>query len=228
MTTLPIERALIDRTFWLRWILATTISTIIGGAASGALVLAAEYRFADVTSPWTGAFALATANAVAFGFRGAALGSAQWIVLRRAIARPGGWVAATTGGWAAGGIVSGILGGAFGGALTGVGPDYGPIGVAIAFAGGIAFLILPGLLQWLVLRRQVEQAGWWVPAQAVSLLAATAVFFPAMLVAGRAMGWEFPSAQAWGFSGALAGLLDGAIGGAVLVWLLRQPISQAA
>ncbi len=214
----------VGRGFWLQWVLATAIGFIIGGAISGVLVLAAETQFANVTSPWTGAIALATADAVAFGLHGAALGSAQWLVLRNVIARPGGWVVATAGGWAAAGIVSGILGGAFGGALTGVGPDYGYIGVVIAYASGFASLLLPGFVQWLALRRQVERAGWWVLAQALSILAAIAVAFPAMLVAGRAMGWEFPSAQAWGFAGVLAGLIDGAITGAVLVWLLRQPV----
>jgi hypothetical protein len=43
-----------------------------------------------------------------------------------------------------------------------------------------------------------------------------------MLVVGLAMGWEFPSSQAWGFGGVLAGLIYGAITGAVMLRLLRQ------
>ncbi len=224
-----IARTNIGTGFWFRWVIATTIGALIGGAVSGALVLAAEHRFADVTSPLVGAVVLAMANAVAFGFRGAALGIAQWSVLRQSLARAGGWIIATAGGGAVGGIVSGVVGGTFGGALTGVGPDYGSLGVALAFAGGVtSLLILPGLLQWLVLRRQVERAGWWVAAQALSFLTATAIAFPVMAVVGRAAGWEFPSARAWGMGGTLAGLIDGAITGAVLIRLLRQPVPEAA
>ena len=215
-------------TFWMRWVIATTFGFIIGGAISGALVMAGEIRFASVTSPWIGATALAAAEAVAFGLHGAVLGGAQSFAMRSSVVRPGRWFLATTGGWAAAGILSGILGGAFGGALTGVGPDYGRIGRVIAFAGGITFLIFPGLLQWLALRREAPRAGWWIPAQALSFLAATAVSFPAMMVIGRAVGWDFPSAPAWGLMGIVAGLIYGAISGALLIRLLRQPGSEPA
>lgn len=218
-----VNRNNVGRGFQLRWMIATTIGFVIGGAVSGSLVNAAEIRFASVTSAAIGAMALAAAEAVAFGLHGAALGSTQWFVLRNAIARPGVWIAANAVGWAAAGIVSGILGGAFGGALTGVGPDYGRIGVVIAYASGIATLLLPGFFQWLVLRRQVERAGGWVLAQSLSFLAAIAIAFPIMLAVGRAMGWEFPSAQAWGFLGVLAGLIYGSLTGAVMARLLGRP-----
>jgi hypothetical protein len=95
--------------------------------------------------------------------------------------------------------------------------------VVVTAAGSIAaFLVLPGLLQWLVLRRLVERAGRWVSAQALSFLAGTALAFPVMVVVARAMGWSLPSAQAWGLSGALMGLIVGASTGAVLVQLLQQ------
>src|SRR5262245_56187493 len=98
--------------FWLAWVIATAIGFIIGGAVSGTLVLAAEYRFANVTSTVIGAISLAAAEAVAFSLHGAVLGCAQWFVLRNAIARPGLWIVATADGSAAGCIVNGILGGA--------------------------------------------------------------------------------------------------------------------
>jgi hypothetical protein len=108
--------------------------------------------------------------------------------------------------------------------MTGVGPDAGLAGLVVTFLGsGVALVMLPGLLQWLVLRRQVEQAGWWVLASAVMFFVANGLAFLVMVVVARALGWGLPSAQAWGLSGALAGLLSGAITGAVLVRLLRQP-----
>ncbi len=218
-----------ERSVWLRWVIATAIGSIIGGAMSGAVVFGGETRFADVTSPMIGVIAMASTDVVAFGLYGAVIGIAQWLALRRAIARSGWWVAATTGGWAIAGIVSGALSGTFGGRLTGVGPDAGSIGVAVSVAGSIAALFfLPGTLQWLVLRRQARRAGWWVLAYAGGFLVAVAVSFPVMLIVGRAAGWNFPSAQAWSLAGLLVGLIDGAITGAVLVWLLRQPVTGAA
>jgi hypothetical protein len=218
----------LGRSFWLRWMIATTIGFVIGGAVSGALVNAAEVRFAGVTSALIGAIALASADAVAFGLLGAALGSAQWFVLRDVFAWPGTWIAANAGGWAAAGVVSGILGGAFGGALTGVGPDYGRIGVVIAYGSGFGSLLIPGFFQWLALRRQVKRAGWWVAAQFLSFLAANAVAFPIMLVASGPLGWELPSAQAWGFLGILAGLIYGSLTGAVMARLLGRPRPSAS
>jgi len=129
------------------------------------------------------------------------------------------------------GILSGALAGVFGGGLTQVGPDAGPIGIAVTIVGSIAaVLFLPGLFQWLGLRRLVEGAGGWVLAQAVSFLVGIALAFPVMVVVARAMGWNLPSAEAWGLGGALTGLIGGAITGSVLVRLLHrrlQPIAAA-
>ena len=77
--------------------------------------------------------------------------------------------------------MSGTLAGAFGGTLTGVGPDVGYIGVAVAFAGGLAFLLLPGVSQRLVLRGRVARPGRWVAAHALSFLAASLLGFPIMI-----------------------------------------------
>jgi hypothetical protein len=212
-----------ERRFWLRWVLATALGSFLGGAVSGAVVLSGELRFAPVSSSFRSASVMALTEAVAFAAQGATVGMAQGLVLRHSLARSGWWGGATTGGWAAAGTLSGVLAGAFGGGLTHVGPDAGPLGVVVTAAGSIAaFLLLPGLWQWLVLRRLVERAGRWVLVSAGSCLAGTAIAFPVMVVVARAMGWPLPSAQAWGLSGALTGWIGGAITGAMLVQLLRQ------
>ena len=74
-------------------------------------------------------------------------------------------------------------------------PDVGLI-AGVALYGTVA-----GLMQWLVLRRQVARAGWWV-------LACTLGWVVAVPVGdlGGPPGWA----------------VYGAITGAVLVWLLRQ------
>jgi hypothetical protein len=218
-----------ERRWWFRWVLLTTLGSLFGGAVSGALESLGETRFDDVTSPLLGALVLLVTTAVPFGVQGAAIGLAQGIALRHVLARSGWWVIATGGGWAIGGAISGSLAGSVGGAVTGVGPDAGWVGFVITFTGsGIALLFLPGIFQWLVLRRQVERAGWWVLASAGTLFVANGLAFLVMVVIARALGWGLPSAPAWGLSGLLAGLLGGALTGAVLVRLLRQPVAAVA
>ncbi len=71
----------------------------------------------------------------------------------------------------------------------------GYVGVAV---GGVVVRVL----QWLVLRRQVGRAGWWVLASTV----------------GWAVGGHVGGTLGW----AVLGAVYGAITGSVLVWLLRQ------
>ena len=225
---MQVERTRVGWSLWLRWVLATALGFLIGGAVSGAVVSGGETRWALVTSPLVAALVLAVTEVVAFGVHGAAVGIAQGITLQHSMARSGWWVVATTGGWAVGGAISGSLAGVFGGTLTGVGPDAGPAGIVVTVAGSVAaFVFLPGVLQWLVLRRQVGKAGWWVLASAVSFFVAVGLSFPLIVALARLQGWNLPSAQAWGLGGALAGALYGAMTGAVLVRLLRQPVSAA-
>ena len=111
------------------------------------------------------------------------------------------WVLASTVGWAVGGTVGEAVGG-------GLSRDINVAGYVSVAVGGIA----AGVLQWLVLRRQVARAGWWVLASAVGWVVGG-------LMAGIAagiVGWV------------VAGAVYGAITGPVLVWLLRQPVPAAA
>ncbi len=71
---------------------------------------------------------------------GAAIGTAQWLVIRRGLRSAGWWIPATSAGWALAGIVAGILSGLMGGAVTGVGRDVGVWGFVVAAAVGILAL----------------------------------------------------------------------------------------
>jgi hypothetical protein len=66
-------------------------------------------------------------------------------------------------------------------------------------------------MQWLVLRRRIASAGWWVLASIVGWVIGIAVFL--------AVGWFV--AWAVGFA------VVGAITGGALVRLLRQPAAEA-
>ncbi len=92
------------------------------------------------------------------------------------------------------------LGAVAGGALVVIGP--GRIDPDTALLAGVGLYgFLAGVLQWLVLRRHVARAGWWVPANILGWIAA----IPAGDINGPP-GWA----------------LYGAITGAVLVFLLRR------
>ena len=75
-----------------------------------------------------------------------------------------------------------------------------------------------GILQWLVLRGKVSRAGWWVLASTVGW--------------GLSMGMSIAIPSGETEEGGLlslvvTGAVMGAITGAALVWLLRQPVPEA-
>lgn len=96
----------------------------------------------------------------AFILSGAVIGGAQWLVLRRQIAMPVKWVWATALAWpvaygAAGlGVVVLVV------AYLGEGITFGVILFSV-FAFGCAGAIL-GAAQWLILRKRVRRAGFWI------------------------------------------------------------------
>ena len=94
------------------------------------------------------------------------------------------------------------------------GPDWsadpgGDVGFVVAVAAGGTVL---GVLQWLVLRRQVARAGWWVLASSVG-----------WVMGGLASGITNTTAG-W----AVLGIVYGAITGIVLVWLLAAGTAAVA
>ena len=74
--------------------------------------------------------------------------------------------------------------------------------------------IVAGLSQWLVLRRQVHRAEWWVPASIIGFVAAGGVGTVLDVVTGNRAG-----------SFAAIALMP-ALTGFVLLWMLRWPIPE--
>jgi hypothetical protein len=134
---------------------------------------------------------------------GASLGTVQWLVLRRQVSRSGWWVLAST------------VGGAVGGAMALVVDEAQIFAIVLAMFGASV-----GIAQWLVLRRQVARAGWWVLA---SIVVGGAVGGAVDLVLGGTRGWDlFVVIMLLPVGGVVALAGYGAITGGVLVWLLRQ------
>lgn len=122
-------------------------------------------------------------------------GAVQYRLLHRYLPRMSGWVVATTGGW--------LLG-----VLLVIMPDWlhwrnGYRDLDLAFLSmGLAI----GVAQWLLLRRRLSHAGWWIAANVVGwgLLA---------LLTGDTL-------DGYGFL--LLGLLPASVTAAVLALLMKQ------
>jgi len=198
----PQSHAPVGWTFWLQWVLANAVAGFVGGRLGG-LVVAVAWAVSWIDWLRDGAMPEAKAVFMSLPVFGALIGIAQWFVLWGRIRQSGWWVLAT--------IVGGIVGAAV------VSPVVLAIGEAVlgAFREGMAkalfgalvgtvFGASVGIMQWLVLRRQVY----------------------------RAEGWVLASTVAWAVSGAVGtavvvGIILGAFTGIPLLWLLRHPVPEA-
>ncbi len=177
------------RNLWLLW---------IGASAAGMLLgLAAALYVGAAIFPIFGNAATDVAIGICVG---AGIGTTQWFVLKRHITGAIWW-------WIPAGAIAGfgILAAAIG--AFGI-PRASMAATGIAVAGGAA----TGALQWLILRKKVAWAGWWIPACAGSwglcLLAVNTTPFGG------------------GDGGAILAIVTGvtvpgAITGGTMVWLLR-------
>ena len=203
------ERTPVDWRLWLQWMLASTVGWAVGGGLSGSL----------------GSIQVGYVGGMTVGATGA--GVLQWLVLRQRIARAGWWVLATM-------LSSAVVGGLIvamgfvGGKAWGATWSADPGRVVGGLAGMGLFGTVLAALQWLVLRRQVARAGWWVLAGGVGWVAGAPL--GAVLGGGLSgvLGWSGSGASDWALTWAGVGAVYGAITGRVLVWLLHQPAPAAA
>ncbi len=116
-------RTQIGWTFWFQWILATTLGWLVGWVVLGEVGI------------------------------GAAIGVAQWLVLRREVSNAGWWILASTVAWFVGWeiIVAGLV--------VSPGADL----ISSLIVGAVVGLFL-GAGQWFVLRRWTHYASLWIPA----------------------------------------------------------------
>ena len=149
------------------------------------------------------------ASAKAFGslsFVCAAIipGTLQWLLLKRKASGMGWWAPLSSVGLAAGYFL-----GMLPVSMAGVGgPQVAPL-----FALGFALMgAVPGILQWLLLRRRVSGAGWWVMASSIGMVGCGMTFI------GLTRGAEVHIV--WG--GIAGGAVYGAATGGLLNWLLRS------
>jgi hypothetical protein len=207
-----------EHRLWSHWVFANLIGEFVGLGVAGALGAAVTLAFGNVTGIST-LIMMALALIVAATVEGAAVGLAQWWVLRHYLPALTwrAWVLATTLGAIAAWVI-GMLLGAAGGDFFGSGESAAALVVGAALGPVVGALL--GLFQWLALRRYVQNAVWWVLANAAAWTAGMAVIFVATSIVQE----DTPVAAVaatWAVSGILAGVVVATIHGLVLVRLLR-------
>lgn len=201
---------------WLQWVLASIlgygIGTTIGNALANLIpAMTCTQSFSDTFIDRLTNIACIQPSlslmliVVVLGLVG---GFMQWLVLRHRIGRVGWWVPASGFGFPIALVVA-----------DGVGRR---VEIATPILMGVLFGVLSGILPWLVLRRQVARAGWWVPAHLLGSLVGGAMGIIAFHVMGLIGFYQFP----WTAAGAMFGAGLGAITGITLVWMLRLSFSE--
>ncbi|MCY3896536.1 MAG: hypothetical protein OXG17_08710 [Chloroflexi bacterium] len=196
------------RRSWLAWIAATTIGWAVAEVLYRTLV--EEIPF---TSLLRGGIGVGVFMAVF-----------QALVLRRHLGRPVRWILAS-------GVVAVLASPVEASALANVYTAYGP-GAAFAASMALTSLavgLLAGTLQWLVLRRHVKRAAWWIPASALAMVAGMPLAgFAAMLalaILDVFSGIDIDPSVLGLAHGLAAAITYAAITGYTLLRLFRSPLS---
>ena len=135
---------------------------------------------------------------------GVPLGLAQWLVLRRLIPLSPLWVLAFPVGW----VLSMLVPVAIPASLWQIVDSESAITLTILY---IVMGAVIGLPQWLMLRRRLTKAAWWILGSSVGM----GLGFALVLVTGFINRSEF-----WSYT--VVVLVYGIATGAILLWLLRQ------
>lgn len=185
---------------WWRWTIWTAAGELAGFAVP-ALVMAA-----GTVGGWNDSVQVGAAVAVG-AVEGAVLGLAQWQALCRflpAISRLS-WVVATAFGAMTAYLLAMI-------AVALIGATTIPLWIVVVACVliGAGFLLSIGVPQWLVLRRHLPRAGWWIVANAVAWPLGVAVPF-----VGLAMVPDGAPFWTWAGAGIVSGLLMGVVVGAL-------------
>ncbi len=109
---------------------------------------------------------------------GLAIGILQWYTIRQRFKAAWRWIVASTLGWALGAALILFL-----------------VPAEAAFLAGVVTGLTLGTAQWLLLRREVSWAGWWIPINIVAWTTGFA-FLSGMLLTGVSAGLITATAMA--------------------------------
>ncbi|HLA97748.1 MAG TPA: hypothetical protein VJL34_04790 [Anaerolineales bacterium] len=219
------------RALWLRWVEANAFGEVfglgatlaVGGYAISRLEMQSEIGFVLVS------FLIAVLSGV---IEATVVGLAQWWAMHpwlRTLTRRAWWLATL-----AGALLAYILG-YLPSTIMNLGEQASqttvsepPQWIVLLLAGGLGMVggAVLSFAQLLVLRKHLERAGWWMPANMLAWLGGMPVIFWGIDAAQKGQ----PLLQAALIMGGtllLAGFVVGAIHGAFLVWMVGQERRQA-
>jgi hypothetical protein len=197
MIATKINKHPFDWKFGILWTLATILGLVLGIAIS-LIVITVIYKITHINEDTIAMF-------IIFPSIGFSVGFLQWLNLRRRVSWASMWTWVTAAGW----IISIPLALLLYTWLRSISASaFVDVWGKTIQATMIAILI--GAIQWLLLRRYISRAGWWIFANLIGWNAAS-------LISG---------------AGAMVGVLDsipmgisvGAVTGLALAWLLQQPL----
>ena len=195
--------------FWPLWVLVSALGWAIGAIICdiigiGATNISRPSLFAEVISE---------------PIYGVAIGTLQWLVLRRSLPRSGSWILA----WIVGLLVAGLV-------VQFIATPISYMAMSSAYLSLVLTAIVSGIVggvigvaQWGVLRRHVRSAILWIPfaifATSMSDVARDIVFSPLWFLLPSLLQY-----LAIATSGALAEVVMGLL----LIWLLENSASKQA
>jgi hypothetical protein len=210
-----------------KWFFATSIGFAAGGLAAGASEAAIRHSLYQVVMSSSQELAKSTINVgLALSLWGTLIATMQWTLLRRRLDRAGWWIPVTIAGWGLAGAMAGGLSAGFH-ILSPTGAES-DVTVTTVAVGSVPLLLLPGLIQWVWLRRQVAGAAVWLLASAgaqfLAIVAASAVVRVGLVSAGWLRPEDFPSVRVVFLAGVVMGPVVGTVTGVAIGRLLRQQV----
>lgn len=189
---------------WLDWLLANAVGLLL-------CFEAVNYVYptvADLVTELVGSF-IGEPVGVVLGWSvgGAAIGTAQWIVLRKRGKYSSLWVLSNIVGWT---LVNFVL-------WNVLEPGF----ILLAVIG-----LAVGAAQWLILRKRVHHSGWWVLSSAIGLGIGGLIGNAAMFIMGSLVGRALGVNMVKYLSTLVFGAANGAVTGPVLIALLEHPIPE--
>lgn len=146
------DRLQLSRGFWIRWVMASGI-----GLMAGFIV----YFMLVVGLPAEQGFVLKTlVSAIGGAILGAAVGGAQFFVLRSEISGLNRWMMAN--------LIGGVLGGIIALPVANAVGDAMGFNMAV-FTGSIVLGLFLGIAQVVILREHLSGGGWWLLAHAAGI-----------------------------------------------------------
>jgi hypothetical protein len=201
----------LTKSFWLSWMLATYISSVVGSAL-GAILAQFVTQLTDDRDAVLSVFAF-------LSMWGLSIGIGQWIILKTRMTEAWTWIPATAIGLSLGLLLGyGVIFILFESSLSNA-TEMLHIFLAATIAG-----VITGALQWTTLARWSKRALPWVSVSAISWsVGIIAVLFLINFMDDKGIDFKYLNLPL-GFM--LAGILPGIISGYFVESMLRQTKSE--